>query len=109
MVCKRASGQQMPLEKYLFAYLSDQHPRSRVIQKASQLISAVRHFRKSDALVEWFARTLKHQSEESDYSVMTNRADEVLKTLKTGTVITSKGYVGLTSLIKIAADLFPNF
>jgi len=49
------------LDKYFFHHLTQTNPlRSQVIQQASQIINAVRHYRKSDGLVEFFARALKH-------------------------------------------------
>lgn len=61
MTCRMNTKSETSLDKYFFHHLTQKNPlRSQVIQQASQIINAVRHYRKSDGLVEFFARALKH-------------------------------------------------
>ena len=76
--CRRSQQVSQPLEKHFFLYLSDRNKvRSKVIQQASQIVNAVKFFRKTDSTVEFFAKALKHECPETFYDFMVSRTSLV--------------------------------
>ena len=55
------NSSQVSLEKFLFTYLQEKHSiKNKVILQAQVIVNAVRYYMKEDALVEFFARCLRH-------------------------------------------------